>query len=67
MATLPGPLLSANELWHVPEAQVPSPGEPLEPALPAENSALLDVMLVSPKATISDDNKTSSGFFMDSM
>ena len=67
METLPGPLLSANELWQEPEAQVPSPGEPLEPALPAEYSALFDVMLVSPKATIRAANKTSSGFFIDSM
>jgi hypothetical protein len=50
MDTLPGPLFKANELWQEPEAQVPSPGDPLEPALPAEYSALLLVMLVRPKA-----------------
>jgi hypothetical protein len=45
-------------------AQVPSPGDPLEPAFPAEYSALFDVMLVSPKDKAKAETKTSSGFFM---
>jgi hypothetical protein len=43
---------------------VPSPGEPLDPALPAEYSALLEVMLVSPKDTIRAEKSTSIDFFI---
>jgi hypothetical protein len=64
IATLPVPLFNANELWHDPEAQVPSPGEPLEPALPAEYSALLEVMLVSPKETTRAEKSTSIDFLI---
>jgi hypothetical protein len=64
MDTLPEPLFKANELWHEPEAHVPSPGEPLDPALPAEYSALLEVMLVSPKDTIRAEKSTSIDFFI---
>jgi hypothetical protein len=64
METLPGPLLSANVLWHDPEAQVPSPGEPLEPAFPAEYSALLEVILVSPNASARIEMRTGMDFFI---
>jgi hypothetical protein len=63
--TLPGPLSAAEVLWQFPVAQVPSPGEPLEPALPAEYSALLEVMLVNPNENASAEKRMSSDFFID--
>ena len=56
--------MSANELWHEPEAHVPSPGEPLEPAFPAEYSALLEVILVSPNASVRIKMRTGRDFFI---